>query len=345
MTTPTHVEIDQIVLDENNPRIKQFTRMYSDSKLTEEQMLLALGAGAEYGQNNNPRMSYDRLKNSISASAGIIQPIILTTIDDEHIDDERYLCIEGNTRVAIYRQLRREEQEAGRDGTKWSTIPAIIDPNMDDREAHKIRLQVHLVGNRPWDAYSKAKYLHELKNDYQMPMSELVAFCGGSRNDVKQSLDAYHDMETHYRPILDDETSEFDPSRFSAFVELQKANVKDVIFNAGFDERDFSLWVNDRRISPLNSVRKLPKIFANKEAKRRFLAEGARDAIRILDLPDLNTTLREANISQLARAMLEKLQTLTYEEEEQIKADVGSDAHIDLKELLDWIKQMFVLQD
>ena len=28
--------------------------------------------------------------------------------------------------------------------------------------------------------YSKAKYLHELVEDYKMPMGELVSYCGGS---------------------------------------------------------------------------------------------------------------------------------------------------------------------
>ena len=57
---------------------------------------------------------------------------------------------------------------------------------MEEEEAHKIRLQVHLVGNRPWDAYSKSKYLHELVKEYKMPMAELVSYCGGSKSDVLQ---------------------------------------------------------------------------------------------------------------------------------------------------------------
>ena len=54
-----------------------------------------------------------------------------------------------------------------------------------------------------------------------MPIGELVSYCGGSRNDVLQSINAYVDMETHYRPVIDDVDGDFDPSRFSAFVELQ----------------------------------------------------------------------------------------------------------------------------
>ena len=323
MSSAIDVRIDKIVLDEGNPRIKHFLEMYSE--LNAARMKLALGAGVE---------SYERLKNSIRASGGIIQPIILKALEDD-----QYLCIEGNTRVEIYQELRKQEQDAGQSNEKWNSIPAIINEEMEVMEAHKIRLQVHLVGNRPWDAYSKAKYLHELREEHKMPMSQLVDFCGGSKRDVQQSLDAYRDMETHYRLVLD-EDGDFDPSRFSAFVELQKPGIKDAIFNAGYNEKDFSQWVNNRNISPLNSVRRLPRILENGEAKRTFLREGAREAIKKLDAPDLDTKLREASISQLARALQEKINTLPYDEAQRLATERESEAQIDLRDLLACVKEL-----
>ena len=332
MSSASQVNIDNIVLDAGNPRIKHFLQMYPE--LTEEGMLLALGAGTESEGHANPQDTYERLKNSIRASGGIIQPIILKTVEDD-----RYLCIEGNTRVAIYRELRMLDWNAGGNGDKWSLIPAIISEEMDDLEAHKIRLQVHLVGNRPWDPYSKAKYLHELREDHKMPMSQLVDFCGGSRRDVQQSLDAYRDMETHYRPILTDE-ADFDPSRFSAFIELQKPGIKDAVFGAGFNESDFSQWVHKRNIAPLNSVRRLPRILENPPARQAFFREGAREAIKKLDAPDLDTKLREASISQLARVLQEKINTLPYDEAKDIASKMGSETYLDLSELLACVEEL-----
>lgn len=337
MNNAIDVEVDKIVLDENNPRIKHFVEMYPE--LNEERMLLALGAGAEHEGNTDPKGSYERLKKSIRVSGGIIQPIILKSLENGW-----WQCIEGNTRVAIYRELRKLERDAGRSDEKWNRIPAIISENMVDMEAHKIRLQIHLVGNRPWDPYSKAKYLHELLNVHMMPMSELVDFCGGSKRDVQESLDAYIDMETHYRPVLD-EDGDFDPSRFSAFVELQQPGVKDAIFNAGYNEMDFSKWVNMKKIFPLRTVRKLPKILGNEEAKRTFFLEGAREAIKILDAPDLDTKLREASISQLARALQEKINTLTYEEAKHLATERKSDAHLDLRDLLACVEELIGLDN
>ena len=332
MSSAISVEVDKITLDLENPRIKHFLEMYTD--LNEAQMTIALGAGAEHEENTAPQGSYERLKKSIQASGGIIQPIILKAREDGS-----YLCIEGNTRVAIYRELRKQERAAGLSGEKWDTIPAIVNNALQDLEAHKIRLQVHLVGNRPWDPYSKAKYLNELREVHMMPMADLVDFCGGSRRDVQQSLDAYRDMETHYRPVLDD-GGDFDPSRFSAFVELQQPGIRDAIFNAGYDEEHFSRWVDTRKISPLKSVRKLPQILENEEARHTFLSEGAREAIKKLDAPDLDTKLREASISQLARALQEKINTLSYDEAKHIAAERNSEAYLDLDDLLDCIEEL-----
>ena len=327
MNKAERIPVDSIILDNSNPRIKHYLEMYT--VLNEEHMLLALGAGADDEGGSTAMGSYERLKHSIRASGGIIQSIIVKPFEGKN-----YLCIEGNTRVAIYRQLRNEDRAAGQSGETWDHIPALVSDQMDEEEAHKIRLQVHLVGNRPWDAYSKAKYLHELVDDYKMPMAELVSYCGGSRADVTQSISAYLDMETHYRPVIEGIDGDFDPSRFSAFVELQKPGIKQAIFKAGYSERDFSRWVDDRKLFPLNSVRRLPQILDNPEARRVFLREGARAAISALDAPDLDTRLREANISQLARALQEKIGQLTFDEAERIASQPDSEEHLELRDLL-----------
>lgn len=252
MNKAERIPVDSIILDNSNPRIKHYLEMYT--VLNEEHMLLALGAGADDEGGSTAMGSYERLKHSIRASGGIIQSIIV-----KPFEGKSYLCIEGNTRVAIYRQLRNEDRAAGLSGETWDHIPALVSDQMDEEEAHKIRLQVHLVGNRPWDAYSKAKYLRELVDEYKMPMAELVSYCGGSRSDVTQSINAYLDMEAHYRPVIEGIDGDFDPSRFSAFVELQKPGIKQAIFKAGYSERDFSRWVDDRKLFPLNSVQGCPR--------------------------------------------------------------------------------------
>ena len=141
-------------------------------------------------------------------------------------------------------------------------------------------------------------------------------------------------MENHYRPVIDGIDGDFDPSRFSAFVELQKPGIKQAIYKAGFSESDFSRWVDERKLFPLNSVRRLPQILDSPEARRVFLREGARAGINTLDAPDLDTQLREANISQLARALQEKIGLLPFDDAERIAGQPDSEEHLELRDLL-----------
>ena len=198
------IPVDEIELDRSNPRIRKFLDMYGDNP-TSEQIFLALGAGNDDESDRQDGPTFQKLKQSIITNGGIIQPIILNRRADGTL-----VCIEGNTRVALYTDFLK----SGMSGS-WSTIPALVHNQIDDAAVHAIRLQVHLVGPRPWDPYSKAKYLHELRHKEHLPFSRIVDFCGGRQTEVSTLIDAYVDMETYYRPIISDD-GDFDTTRFSA---------------------------------------------------------------------------------------------------------------------------------
>ena len=90
-------------------------------------------------------------------------------------------------------------------------------------------------------------------------------------------------------------------------------------------------------------MRKLPQILNDPQAKRTFLRDGARAAVRDLDAPDLDTKLREANVSQLARALQEKINTLSYEQSQAITGDENSDEYLDLHDLFTTVQELFNL--
>ena len=235
------IPVEEIELDRSNPRIRKFLDMYGDNP-TSEQIFLALGAGNDDESDRQDGPTFQKLKQSIITNGGIIQPIILNRRADGTL-----VCIEGNTRVALYTDFLK----SGMSGS-WSTIPALVHNQIDDAAVHAIRLQVHLVGPRPWDPYSKAKYLHELRHKEHLPFSRIVDFCGGRQTEVSTLIDAYVDMETYYRPIISDD-GDFDTTRFSGFVELQKPGVKQAVAQAGFNLMDFATWIRDSKLFPLRT--------------------------------------------------------------------------------------------
>ena len=301
------VDVNKIVIDTTNPRIQKFLEMYGDDP-TPEQIYMALGAGSE-----DPKESFEKLKNSIFTSGGIIQPIIVNRKADGTI-----VCIEGNTRVAIYLDFLENDWEGN-----WQKIQAIVHENANQITIDAIRLQAHLVGPRQWDPYSKAKYLHHLRNHERMPFSAIVDYCGGRQKEVTESIQAFEEMEKYYHEAVPD--TDFETKRFSGFVELQKAGVKEAIYEAGFKLSDFAVWNHEGKFERQEYVRSLPKILRDPKAKKTFLMYGAREAIKHLDRPDLEKTLGEASLGQLARALRQRIDMLPYHEHERLRANPEDD--------------------
>ena len=317
------VPVADIELDCTNPRIRKFLEMYPEAP-TADQMFQALNvAGDEEGDSST---SFQKLKNSILTNGGIIHPVILNRRADGTL-----VCIEGNTRVALYKDFVNEKVAGN-----WTHIPALVHEQMDENQVDAIRLQVHLVGARPWDPYSKAKYLHHLRTQENLPFSQIVDFCGGRLKDVQESINAYSDMEKYYRPVVDE--GNFDTSRFSGFVELQKPGVKEAVMKAGFTLTDFARWIHEQKLYPLYTVRSLHRILANPKAKDLFIKKDAKKAMEALERPDLDKALVDANIDQLSQAFSRAIYDLPWTEVEKLRKDPGSALAQSLNETLNLLQ-------
>lgn len=316
------IPIAEIHLDRDNPRIRKFLEMYGEDP-TPEQFYLALGAAGDEESGNSA--TFEKLKNSIQTNGGIIQPVILNRKSGQCV------CVEGNTRVALYKKFHAEKVK----GT-WTRIPALVYEEMEDFQIDSIRLQVHLVGTRQWDPYSKAKYLYNLRHDKNMPLAMLVEFCGGREHEIIESINAFSDMETYYRPIVQE--GSFDTSRFSGFVELQKPNVKQAIVETGFTLTNFAEWIRDQRLYPLNTVRLLPRILRNQKARDALLKYDARRAADLLEKPALSKALSDANLGQLAHALTQAIYQLPWLEAEKVRKDASGETAQLLYEALDALR-------
>jgi hypothetical protein len=314
------VPVESIELDCTNPRIRKFLDMYPDTP-TPEQIYLALGAAGD--DESESSTSFEKLRSSIITNGGVINPVILNRRAEGTL-----VCVEGNTRVALYKSFIEDKVKGN-----WTTIPALVHEQMDETQADAIRLQVHLVGTRPWDPYSKAKYLHHLRTRELLPFSRIVDFCGGRQKEVVELINAYSDMEKYYRPVVPDDGS-FDTSRFSGFVELQAPGVKEAIIRSGFTLTNFAEWIHERKLYPLHYVRSLNRVLANSKARELFLKKDIKAAMQALDRPDLDKTLADAGIDQLAQALSRCVYSLSWTEAERLRKDPGSATAQNLVETL-----------
>ena len=313
------LEVNKIDFDTENPRIKMALEKYG-SRLNAERIHFALSSATEGSSGTS---SYSSLRDSIRSSHGVIAPIIVRP------KGHGYVCIDGNTRLAIYKQFQREEIEGD-----WSEIKAIVLDHAEQRDIETVRVSAHLVGAREWPAYEKARYLHYLRNQKCMDYSEMIALCGGNKSEIERQIAAYHDMNLYYRDKVDDTAFRID--RYSGFVELQRPQVKQAIFDAELDMEDFGEWIRDGKIYRLEDVRKLPKILRDDEARRVFLEGGPRsieNAMKVLDqrtgIGDSTdkgqTTIEHATIYELADALSRRINEMPYSQLRELREKTDED--------------------
>lgn len=326
------IPIDEIDLDLRNPRIARFLEIYGATP-SAQQVAFALREGVADDDSNDTGTTFRSLKESIRTNGGLINPIIVNHTKD------KYVVIEGNTRLAIYKEF----QEKGVDGD-WNEIPCLVHEDMSEKEIDGIRLQAHLVGVRAWDPYSKAKYLSKLRNEKHLTWNEIVDFCGGKKEEASRYIAAYEDMEEYYRPLVDD--TDFDTTRFSGFVEYQKKNIKDTLIKHGFDSSDFAKWIKgNSKLFPLNTVRKLPMILDNPEAREIFLKKDAKAALKVLDSPVNDINIENLSIRELATVLTKKLRVIEGLTMREYKADTNHpeyqallDLKVDLDDTIDMVE-------
>lgn len=311
--TQEYLPVGDVELDRDNPRIRRFLEDY-EGELNDDRIALALDVAADTGEDGLGATSPEKLRNSILANKGIMQPIIVN-----RLADGRLVCIEGNTRLWIYREFDANGVEGD-----WSRIPAIVHDGLKGFDVDAIRLQAHLVGPRAWDAYSKAKYQWELHYKYMMPLDRLVDLCGGDRRDVQRSINAYADMENHFRKLF--EVGEYyQTEKFSGFVELQSNKVKTAILKAGFNLDHFAGWIKNGQIKGLIGVRSLPRVLADKKARDIFVKKGLKAALDAIEKPEVDATLRDASVGQLARALSEKVGKVEWDEVRRLRENPDDD--------------------
>lgn len=293
------LDINEVELDINNPRIKQWLEIYKDEELTSEAISLALSASAGGASTS----TYTTLKESIRVNKGIINPIIVNKFEDG-----RLVVIEGNTRLQIYKEFSELDPEG-----PWKKIIAIVYDQLPEEQIHAIRLQTHLVGPRDWDAFSKAKYLNQLCNIDKLPMSMIVSFCGGKKTEIQKLIDAYSDMLKYYFPAAQNHEMDPDPREFSKFSELQNSSVAQALMVHKYNKNDFAEWVVNGNIDTAMNVRKLPAILANKRAKEVFLKSNITEAVKHLSADEKNNKgLKDASFRDLVTELISRCRNIEW---------------------------------
>jgi len=313
------VRIDELQLDELNPRISFFKDNQPTENLTEDQIIFAL-------TNKKPE-AFRKLKDSIHNNRGIVCPI---WIEPAKKKDEKYKVIEGNTRVVIYQQLKKEEPNE----EKWGAILSYVLPcEISDEQKNFIRLQSHLRGTTEWDAYEKAKYLYKLWQEDGWSIPRLEKQTKMFERQIEANIKAYQIMEEQYLPTHRDDPNEV--SKFSYFAEYVKdEKLQKLMKKSSKDIRDFCDWVEDKEKIPTGQdVRSLKHILGNEDSKDAFINKGFKAAMQILEFKKPNLV---SPFYKDIENVIEGLKNISAFEIDEIISEENSEKENMIKELERW---------
>lgn len=322
--TAEAIPVHLIELDPENPRIRAAMERQGIENPTEEQLSFHLSA-ATSGLGSGGH-GYRRLRESIRSAGQACQPVSLIRLAPPLPNGRKYMCLDGNTRVAIYRELANQAVPGN-----WTTINAeIIEPeNEKDRACsiEQIRMISHIVGAREWSAYRQAKYLYELRNKHLFSWEHIVGLCGGqvNRAALTEDMAAYELMEDYRAEVARVPNGHFNEHRFSAYLELVKIGGVDLLESHEMGADDFHNWVANGVLTKDEQVRHLRSVLADAEAKA-ILCEGrpgglqeAIDHVQDKRRADRHRTehaehLRSASLLDLARALSNRVGATTLTE-------------------------------
>jgi hypothetical protein len=294
--TRRHIPLNKITLDVKNPRIQYFIDTNLHDQVTQDKVKFALGEGNE---------QYERLKDHIERNGGIYNPIWVVSKDDY------FLVIEGNTRSFIYEELAEKYVNDDR----WKTIDSYILPEwIEKNRINFIRLEAHLFGQTPWDAYEKARELYRLHVEEDYAIKRLEQLTKMNAFEIRNSIQAFKDMEEQY---LKKYRSPMERLKFSYFVEFRKnKELKKLVKDGRLGLLDFCDWVGEGKFSRGEEIRKLPSVLKDDEAKQVLVEEDFQSA---LDQLEQKNPAVKSKLFENIEAVISGLENMPFNELDEIK--------------------------
>jgi hypothetical protein len=185
------IEHSKLVFFAENPRVYSIVRSNSSTPTQEEiqKQLLDMEHVRELIQD-------------IRSNEGLLEPLI--------VKDGTYEVLEGNSRLAAYRYLARNQP------IKWGRVKCTLLPaDIDEALVFALLGQYHVKGKKDWAPYEQAGFLYRRSKKHKIDLLTLSQEIGISQKQVKHLIDTYEFMVDH---------AEVDTERWSYYDEYLKSS-------------------------------------------------------------------------------------------------------------------------
>ena len=170
------LSIDSLKFLKDNPRVYACTHGESnfDSLTDDEQQGIIF-------QKLLQEPSVKNLKPEVKRHGGLMEPIL--------VRHDTMEVIEGNSRLAVYRQLRLDKAEG-----EWELIPCDIVSKLTDEEQAAFLNQIHVKGKTKWSAYEKANFAY-VRKERGSSVDELANLFGESKATIRTRVKVIETMK------------------------------------------------------------------------------------------------------------------------------------------------------
>lgn len=182
------IPVDQLLLDYDNPRLAS-----GRDVATQDDIVKLLWT----------EMAVDEVALSIAANGFFPEENLFAIPENPKEKDEnkkKYIVVEGNRRFAAVRLLR---EDALRQSVRATDLPRLT--AAEKKALNKLPVSVyqsredlweyfgfrHINGPKPWDSFSKAKYIDYVKSHYRVSLDTIAERIGDRHSTVKKLYRGY----------------------------------------------------------------------------------------------------------------------------------------------------------
>ena len=247
-----YIDIHDLLYFRSNPRILACTleiHGFNDMHLEQQQ--------EEIHKVLLREQSVKTLLSDVEKNHGLMEPI-LVRYDSKEV-------IEGNSRLAVYRELHRRHSEKD----EWTQIPCDILSKLKEEEQAALLNQLHVKGKSQWSAYAKAYYAYGKKLE-NWTLKKTATIFGESVSTISKRIKTIELME---------ESKDTNLSHFSYYEvatnkkEIAKALSENDSFKSFFFDKIRNLGSEEESntFTAIELRKKLPSVLKRPKALKKFL--------------------------------------------------------------------------
>lgn len=245
-TVTRNVPLKELNFYPENPRI--YSIVFADGQKPSQSEILERLQSLEHVR---------QLVQDIRSNGGLIDPLIVRQGD--------MVVLEGNSRLAAYRHLAKE------DPVKWAKATCTLLPaDIDDHSVFALLAQYHVKGKKDWAPFEKAGFIYRRFKQQSVDLQVAAPELGITRDEAKHLIAVYEFMI---------ESEDQDPAHWSYYDEFLKSRkikkAREEV--AGFDKFIVS-EIKSSRIGKAMDLRdKLPVICAGQPKILKRYMSGSYD--------------------------------------------------------------------